>query len=87
MNNVLACFKCGCDLDYAGGERVAPERRNQPSGGLYFRTFGNYGSTFFDPFRDSAFLEIAVCDECMRWAKEQGRRILPSESVRDLEWD
>ena len=39
--------------------------------GLIFRSTGNYGSTIFDPlprsrFVDSEFLQIAICDECIK---------------------
>jgi len=67
MKNVVNCFKCDLELDYAGhlegGNQV---QMNQPSNGLAFRTYGHYGSTFFDPFREAAWLEIAICDACMR---------------------
>jgi len=36
--------------------------------GLVFRSFGNFGSTFFDPGPDTkgqACLQILVCDECL----------------------
>lgn len=76
MKNILNCFRCDCPLTFAGNPNAHDAcSRNQPNDGLYFRTFGNYGSTFFDPMRDTAYLEIAICDGCMRARKEQ---ILPS---------
>jgi hypothetical protein len=32
--------------------------------GTVFRTYGNYGSTVFDPM-DSTFLEITICNPCL----------------------
>ena len=37
----------------------------QPNDGLYFVTYGHYGSTFFDPM-DGSCMEIVVCDDCLR---------------------
>lgn len=37
----------------------------QPLGGLAFATRGHYGSAYFDPI-DGTYLEIVICDECMR---------------------
>jgi hypothetical protein len=60
VGEVLPCMICGRDLKAA-----APGSQNQPSGGTYFLTYGNYGSTVFDPLGVSV-LEISVCDGCLR---------------------
>lgn len=52
-------------------ENIMDERGFQPARGLAFVTRGHYGSTFFDPM-DGSFLEIAVCDDCVRAATEAG---------------
>lgn len=44
---------------------------NQPNDGLCFHTSGQYGSTVFDPM-DSTFLEITVCDPCIKQAGVDG---------------
>jgi len=79
--NSLNCFRCNCPLQFAGSPRSAAKAvRNQPNDGLVFRSYGNYGSTFFDPMRESAYLEIAICDGCMR---AQPEHFLASEGARD----
>lgn len=40
------------------------EEGHQPMNGLSFKTYGHYGSTYFDPMNGSS-LCIAVCDECI----------------------
>lgn len=40
------------------------------SGGLYFHSYGNYGSTVFDPVCasdavDPVSLEVVICDQCV----------------------
>lgn len=48
----MVCFKCGAEI---GDEDMA---------GTAFRSFGNYGSTVFDPF-DGSYLDIAICNGCL----------------------
>lgn len=56
---LLPCFKCGVEL-----ENVFPDiTTNQPSEGTEFRTYGMYGSTFWDSF-DGEELVLNVCDSC-----------------------
>jgi hypothetical protein len=43
----------------------------QPSGGLAFLTHGHCGSAYFDPMT-SEYLEISVCDSCVRDAEWSG---------------
>jgi hypothetical protein len=40
---------------------------------VYFRTSGNYGSTFFDPIGGHVYLDIVVCDKCLRKHKDRIR--------------
>lgn len=53
------CIICGAAL-----ERAAPEAEGQPSAGLMCTTYGQYGSTVFDP-DDYSFLAFNICDPCM----------------------
>ncbi len=57
---VLPCICCRKEL-----ETVMPGSENQPYAGTTFHSHGHYGSTVFDPM-DGSFLEINVCDECMK---------------------
>lgn len=57
---MLPCFKCGKTLLNAFGDSD-----NQPSEGTEFRTYGHYGSTFWDSF-DGEELVLNICDDCLR---------------------
>jgi hypothetical protein len=63
----LACFVCGKKLKTAiPDETNLPfgATINLPFGATVFKTYGNYGSTVFDPM-DQSFLELNICDECL----------------------
>lgn len=70
MQNAVPCFRCGQVLDYAFSRPVGAPPHNQPADGCVFRSYGNYGSTVFDPYRESAWLEIAICDACLLACRE-----------------
>jgi hypothetical protein len=50
---------------------MADEKGHQPYNGLAFQSRGAYGTTIFDPM-DGSYIEITVCDECLRDAIESG---------------
>jgi hypothetical protein len=55
------CFKCGINL-----ERVdASDADSPPYEGTQFRTYGHYGSTFWDSF-DGEEIVINICDDCLK---------------------
>lgn len=60
MKDKLHCIRCDKGLDDIS--------TYQPNDGLCFVSSGHYGSTFFDPL-DGSYLEIVVCDECLKTAK------------------
>lgn len=57
----LNCIVCDCKF-----EDAIPNTENQPHKGTTFTSYGGYGSTVFDSMTGSGFLEINVCDECLR---------------------
>ncbi len=59
------CIICAADVD--NWDIAYPEDKPQvhPIGGTVFRTYGNYGSTVFDPM-DASYLEVVVCDRCLK---------------------
>ncbi|AEL21689.1 hypothetical protein LILAC_91 [Mycobacterium phage Lilac] len=57
---MLPCFACGKVL-----ENSFENVENQPSEGTEFRTYGHYGSTFWDSF-DGTELVLNICDACLR---------------------
>lgn len=71
---IVPCFACGRML-----KNVCTDEDNQPSEGTEFRTYGHYGSTFWDSF-DGEELVLNVCDECLRAHTDrlaQHKRFLP----------
>lgn len=63
----LPCIVCGKTL-----YEVFNESSNQAQDGLAFKSYGQYGSTVFDPC-NGEYLEINICDECITKAGEEGR--------------
>lgn len=64
---VLPCLVCGRVLVNVFPEEVRPlsATAQQPEDAVSFRSPGQYGSTVFDP-QDETYLEINVCDGCLR---------------------
>ena len=60
MNYPAYCICCEKVL-----ERDKDDISYPPYGGIYFNSYGNYGSTVFDPMDDGVRLETNVCDECL----------------------
>lgn len=59
-NAMLPCFKCGKEL-----RNAFRQQDNQPSEGTEFRTYGHYGSTFWDSFNGEEIV-INICDDCLK---------------------
>lgn len=75
----LPCFVCGKTL-----LNTFVDSDNHPSEGTEFRTYGHYGSTFWDSF-DGEELVLNICDGCLEKGKErlaQHKRYLPIKSGR-----
>lgn len=71
---MLPCLVCGQVLI-----NVCDQEGNQPYGGTEFRTYGHYGSTFWDSF-DGEELVLNICDDCLRERRDrlgQQKRFLP----------
>lgn len=95
MRRYLPCFKCGRnDFRSAfGGDDIGEPKGNhipstiQPCDSLVFRTYGHYGSTFWDSFEGEQVV-IFVCDDCMRRARERVAftRRIREYPVRDVEF-
>lgn len=63
---ILSCIVCDSELS----ESFQGTEENQPHKATCFMTQGHYGSTFFDPM-DGTWLEINVCDDCLKKAQEK----------------
>jgi hypothetical protein len=67
----MRCIVCGRSFESA----FPPELKDStPYGGTVFTSWGNFGSTVFDPsgLRESERLQIIVCDGCLTTAAKGG---------------
>jgi hypothetical protein len=81
MSDILCpipCFVCGEHLTEVGEEDI-----NHPSGGLVLNSFGHYGTTVFDPM-DGSWLELNICDECIKLNAARGRILVASPRPQRL---
>ncbi len=69
----IPCIVCDKAL-----ENVDEAAENQPHKGTTFTSGGHYGSTAFDPM-NGEFLEINICDDCLRKRAEQGKVMIGRE--------
>jgi hypothetical protein len=65
--SALPCIVCNKPLF-----NVYEDALNQPSGGLGCVSYGNYGSTVFDPIMTGEYLEFNICDQCVTTGIDQG---------------
>lgn len=75
----LPCFVCGSTL-----KNAFPDLENQPLDGTEFRTYGHYGSSFWDSMHGEE-LVLNICDACLRDHPErlaQHKRYRPVVSDR-----
>ena len=64
------CLLCEKELEYEIWDGSDPETINPLYGGVWFRGYGQYGSTVYDPMNHE-WLQIAICDACLlKRAKE-----------------
>ncbi len=86
----LRCIVCTEVLKPIWDPVIFPQdaQVNQPSGGMTFTSEGQYGTTVFDPMNGS-FLEINICDDCMKMREAEGGFILhgtPRRSRRETRY-
>lgn len=87
LDRPLACIACG-ELLKSVFDREG--YRHQPSRAATFTSYGNYGSTVWDPMGNSKYLMINVCDACLTEFKERVClvKIAREEVVYDYQpWD
>lgn len=71
----LSCIRCGKGFPPAVSGPVTPGV--PPSGGIVFRSSGNYGSRLYDePPGSREYILIAVCDGCTAAAGARGDVLL-----------
>ena len=69
------CLKCGATLT-----RSSRDYEGQPNDGIMCQSYGNYGSTVFDPM-DGSYLAFNLCDPCVKRAAKQGRLMITRDKV------
>jgi len=74
----LPCVVCG-----AAVENMDDTYANSPYAATAFVTHGHYGSTIFDPMNGS-YLELNVCDVCVRRLAGEGKVLLGQDRKRVL---
>lgn len=72
MTETIRHETCHCIVCTKVMQNIATDDGFQPSGGLCFMTYGHYGSHIFDPMDGSTFLEVVICDDCVKHARETG---------------
>ena len=87
----LKCVVCTGNLEPVWDEKTFPEDKdvNQPWAGTTFYSEGQYGSTVFDPMNGN-FLEINICDNCLKMREEEGGFILlgkPRRTKREVRYE
>lgn len=64
----LQCIKCNEPMS----NFIDAAKGMQPNGGLAFHTHGHYGTTYFDPMDGQSYLEVSICDKCVKDAEQRG---------------
>ena len=75
-----------CESEDENWDIAYPENSKavHPIGGTAFRTYGHYGSTVFDPM-DASYLEIVLCDPCLKSRKNRTYKGVDEQRRQDLE--
>jgi hypothetical protein len=59
------CFCCDRLIDVELSDNLTAI--SAAYGGVWFRAYGNFGSTVFYPIpKDNEFIQILICDECLK---------------------
>lgn len=73
MSFIPPCIVCGTKLESSFPfEPDKDSSPNQPDDATCFTSHGHYGS-MFDPMEDSVFIQVNVCDECLKIAAKSNR--------------
>jgi hypothetical protein len=61
----LSCIRCGRALEPSSSSARVNDEDVPPAGGLLFISYGNYGSTVYDPQGNGQeYLLVVLCDDC-----------------------
>jgi hypothetical protein len=78
------CIVCSTELENWDAVYPEDDPKVHPLGGTAFRTYGHYGSAVFDPM-DASYLDIVVCDECLRSRMERTYRGVNEQYKAELD--
>lgn len=79
--NALPCIVCDRQIESMDDSYI-----NSPYAATAFESHGHYGSTIFDPMNGS-FLELNVCDPCLRRLAGEGKILLGQDRKRVVAGD
>lgn len=67
----LPCFTCGKPLEPVFSRKILEDKAPwQPAEATTFSSYGQYGSTAFDP-QDDSQIQINICDTCLLGNKDR----------------
>lgn len=72
----MMCFRCDKVL-----ESVFDDETEQPYEATSFYSFGQYGSTVFDPMNNFESLKVDICDACLVAHKEKVKHLIKTTTV------
>lgn len=77
----MRCVICRAEIKPA---LASDEDINPPSGAVVFSSYGNYGSTVFDPMTNSIHIEIFICDGCLEKEVAEGNvlQVVTRENIQ-----
>ena len=78
------CIVCNAELENFDDAYPEDKPTVHPIDGTAFRTYGHYGSTVFDPM-DASYLEVVVCDPCLRNRMERTYRGVNEQYKAELD--
>lgn len=67
----VKCFKCNQKVEADKFNSKFPDSIGIVYGATFWRSCGNYGSTIYDPMSGTEYLEIIICDECLKGAAQK----------------
>ena len=74
------CFKCDKPIEAAWGCDTPEEEEKHawqgPGGATLFEGGFTFGSALYDAPIDGVYVEIIVCDECLKQAKQRGEEVM-----------
>jgi hypothetical protein len=77
VDQMCKCFKCQKDITSAISD-TSPW--DAPNGGVVLSGGNNYGSTLYDSLVDGISIEVVICDECLKIAKENNNGSLKEKT-------